>query len=90
MIRTFLNFLRAIAPKRKLAWNPIIKGYPRSLKKEYWEHPSKMIGRDFDHFDGRYQVVDWRPRGPSYRDFDEDDGVIVAVRISKNVAGERK
>jgi hypothetical protein len=43
------------------SFNPIKTGFPTTLKKEYWEHPSKTVGREFETPDGMYYVVSWTP-----------------------------
>jgi hypothetical protein len=45
----------------RTSFDPIRTGFPPTLKKKYWEHPSETVGRRFNTPDGMYYVISWTP-----------------------------
>jgi len=67
-----------------ISWNPMISGYPPEFCKKYWDLPSGMIGKEFTQNGIKYRVSSWYGCGDhKIGDFDEDDGVMEAIEISK-------
>ena len=71
----------------RLTWNPYIHGYPKGPNKKFWDFPEEMIGRTFENYGKLYRVTGWvSQRDMSNRpwaDWDEDDGIMTAVRIQQ-------